>query len=310
MAKPRLAITLGDPAGIGPEIVYRAANSLKVKRVCSPVIFGDKKSIKKFSKIKGSTEFFVSSDVGNFKIGEPSKRSGIAAYKAIKSATQYCLEGKADAMVTAPVSKESLKLAGVKFPGHTELLAALTKSDNIAMMMACGKLHSVMATRHIPLVKVSDHLKAADIAATVKLAADFLKKTEKKELKIVLCGLNPHAGDNSILGTEEKNIIYPAYKILKKAGYKITGPLPADSAWLKTKKGEFDLVCGMYHDQVMIPLKCIAAEKIVNVTAGLPFVRTSPGHGTAFDIAGKNIADPSAMIEAILYAAKKAGVGI
>ena len=137
------------------------------------------------------------------------------------------------------------KTCGCKIPGHTELLAALTKSDNIAMMMACGKLHSVMATRHIPLVKVSDHLKAADIAATVKLAADFLKKTEKKELKIVLCGLNPHAGDNSILGTEEKNIIYPAYKILKKAGYKIT-VLCLRIPRLKTKKGGFDLVCGMY----------------------------------------------------------------
>lgn len=307
MSKPRLAVTLGDPAGIGPEIVYRAVNSLKVRRVCSPVIFGDEKVIKKYLKRSAKTEFFVSSSVKDFKIGKPSKESGTAAYEAVKAAARYCLQGKASAMATAPVSKESFKLAGIMYPGHTELLASITKSANVAMMMACGKMHGVMATRHIPLAEVSGKLKAADIAGTVKLAARFLKKTGKKDLKIVLCGLNPHAGDNSILGAEEKNIIYPAYKILKRAGYNVFGPLPADSAWLKTKNGGFDLICGMYHDQVMIPLKCIAAEKIVNVTAGLPFVRTSPGHGTAFDIAGKNIADPSAMIEALLYAAKKAG---
>ena len=180
MSKPRLAITLGDPAGIGPEIVYRAVNSLKIKRVCSPVVFGDEKVVKKYFKKYKNTEFFVSSRVGNFKTGEPSKESGTAAAEAVKAAVKYCLAGKASALVTAPVSKESLKFAGIKFPGHTELLADLTKSAGVAMLMACGKLHSVMVTRHIPLFEVAGKLKAGDIAASVKMQPLLSKKTKKK----------------------------------------------------------------------------------------------------------------------------------
>ncbi|MCL2485294.1 MAG: 4-hydroxythreonine-4-phosphate dehydrogenase PdxA [Endomicrobia bacterium] len=343
--KPRIAITLGDLAGIGSEIVFRAVNSLEVQRVCSPVIFGDKTAInnlqitnnKEMTSLRGEAksrrgnpgptshyDFITTSDIGKIALGKPSKKSGIAAYNAIKTASQFCLDGKADALVTAPVSKESLKLAGVKHPGHTELLAALTKSRNIAMIMACGKILSVMVTRHIPLNQVSKKLKSKDIIETVKLTVKFLSKIEELRvkskdtamnitlrsplstlsLKVALCSLNPHAGDNGILGDEEQKIIYPAYKALKKMKINVSVPMPADSAWLKTKNGEYDLICGMYHDQIMVPLKCIDAKKIVNVTAGLPFVRTSPGHGTAFDIAGKGKADPSAMIEAILFAAK------
>ncbi|MCL2334466.1 MAG: 4-hydroxythreonine-4-phosphate dehydrogenase PdxA [Endomicrobia bacterium] len=393
MPKPRVAITLGDIAGIGPEVVYGAVNSLKVQRVCRPVIFGDKTAIKamqgcgdaemrsngkagKNSSFASSpprllASFVITSDVGKVALGKPSKKSGIAAYNAVKAATQFCLDGKADALVTAPVSKESLKLAGVKYPGHTELLAALTKSKKFAMMMACGGINAVMVTRHIPLSKVSANIKTKDIVETVKLAVSFLKqqcgewRVESEDncdaemqgcrdagkqllpslrgstrlrhssvnsaaeaiqgscriftphsslptlpLKVVLCSLNPHAGDNGILGCEEKEIIFPAAKKLKSLGIN-AAVMPADSAWLKTKNGEFDLICGMYHDQIMIPLKCIDAQKIVNVTAGLPFVRTSPGHGTAFDIAGKGLAprglaDPAAMTEAILFAAKTA----
>ncbi|MDR1695994.1 MAG: 4-hydroxythreonine-4-phosphate dehydrogenase PdxA [Endomicrobium sp.] len=322
--KPRIAITLGDPAGIGSEIVLRAVNSLEVQRVCSPVIFGDEAAVKNYELRITNYDFVSTSNVGKIMLCKPSKKSGIAAFNAIKAAVQFCLDGKAGALVTAPVSKESLKLAGVKYPGHTELLAALTKSRDVAMLMACGEILSVMVTRHIPLSQVSKKLKTADIVKTVRIAADFLSVittgkapkqsgavdsalrslNSKLPLKVALCALNPHAGDNGILGNEEKKIIYPACGLLKKMKIDVSAPIPADSAWLKTKNGEFDLICGMYHDQIMIPLKCIDAKKIVNVTAGLPFVRTSPGHGTAFDIAGKGKADPSAMIEAILFAAK------
>ena len=307
MVKPRIAIALGDSAGVGGEIVFRAVNSLTVKRVCSPVVFGDKQSLKQFlpKSFKGvfPFEFVECSNIGNsVKIGVPSKISGIIAVSAIEKAVKYCMSKNTLALVTAPVSKESFKMANVKYPGHTELLASLTKSSNIAMLMACGKIHSVMVTRHISISQISKKLKTKDIVDTVKLSVNFIRKFGKKNITVALCGLNPHAGDNSILGKEEYKIILPAYKILKKAGIDITKPLPADSAWLKTKNGKFDLICAMYHDQVMIALKCIDASKIVNVTAGLPFVRTSPGHGTAFDIAGKNRADASAMIEAILYA--------
>ena len=320
MSKPRIAVTMGDPAGIGPEIVCRAVNSLKVQRVCSPVVFGDKTAINNlqitnnnYGKGKKKYEFIPTSNIGKVTLGKPSKKSGIAAYSAIKAAARFCLDGKADALVTAPVSKESLKLAGIKYSGHTEILQALTKSKKVAMMMVCGNICSVMVTRHIPLSEVSKKLKTKDIAETVKLAVNFFKMFNSAlnsslsalPLKVALCALNPHAGDNGILGKEDKKIIFPAYEILKKSGFNISKPIPADSAWLKIKNGEFDLICGMYHDQIMIPLKCIDAKKIVNVTAGLPFVRTSPGHGTAFDIAGKGKADVHAMIESILYAAGK-----
>jgi 4-hydroxythreonine-4-phosphate dehydrogenase len=295
-----VAITLGDPAGIGYEIVLRAVNSFRVKRVCSPIIFGDRQIFIKHIKGKISSNFIECSNIGHsLKIGAPSRKAGIIALLAIEKAVNYCMTGKANALVTAPVSKESFKLAGLKYPGHTELLAALTKSKKVAMLMACKQIHGVMVTRHIPISKIHKLLKTKDIIDTVKLSVSFIGK---KDIKIALCALNPHAGDNSILGAEEKKLIIPAYKTLLKQGINITPPLPADSAWLKAKNGLFDLVCAMYHDQLMIPLKCIDASKIVNVTAGLPFVRTSPGHGTAFDIAGKNKADIAPMIESILYA--------
>jgi 4-hydroxythreonine-4-phosphate dehydrogenase len=312
MTKPHLAVTLGDPAGIGYEVACSAVNSSAVKRVCIPVVFGDKQSLKqnlfKHPKNRMSFEFVESSNIGNsVKMGVPSKKAGIIAVSAIYKAVRYCADSEALALVTAPVSKESLKMAGIKYSGHTELLASLTKSKKVAMMMTCGNMHGVMVTRHIPVSKISENIKTKTIVETVNLSVNFLRKTGKKNIKVVLCGLNPHAGDNSILGFEEKKFILPAYKILKKSGIDITKPLPADSAWLKTKKGQYDLICAMYHDQVMIALKCINAAKIVNITVGLPFVRTSPGHGTAFDIAGKNKADVSAMIEAILYAARERG---
>jgi 4-hydroxythreonine-4-phosphate dehydrogenase len=310
MTKPSIAITLGDPAGVGYEIVFKAVNSLIVKRVCRPVIFGDRQSLiqalPKNFKVAMQFEFMECSNIGNsLKLGVASKKAGIIAVSAINEAVKYCMEAKAHALVTAPVSKESLKMAGVKYPGHTELLAALTNSKKVAMLMACGNIHSVMVTRHIPVSNICGNIKTKDIVETVKLSVHFIKEAKCKDIKVALCGLNPHAGDNSILGLEEKEFILPAYRILKTLGINITKPLPADSAWLKTKNGQFDLICAMYHDQVMIALKCINASKIVNVTAGLPFIRTSPGHGTAFDIAGKNKADAAAMIESILYAARR-----
>ncbi|MDR2426375.1 MAG: 4-hydroxythreonine-4-phosphate dehydrogenase PdxA [Endomicrobium sp.] len=306
MSKPRIAITLGDPAGIGPEIVFRAVNSLKVKRVCSPVIFGDRQNLNKYFKSRKNCELIESSFVKKkIYMGRPSALSGKAALSAIEKAVESCVKGYAEALVNAPVSKESFKLAGSNYPGHTELLADLTNSKEVAMMMVCGKICGAMVTRHIPLSAISSNIKTKDIVGTVMIAHAFFNKRGKKNIRTVLCALNPHASDNGILGIEEKKFIFPAYEILKKAGIDISKPQPADSAWLKTKNGEYDLICTMYHDQLMIPLKCIDAKKIVNVTAGLPFVRTSPGHGTAFDIAGKGKASPDSIIEAILYAAGK-----
>ena len=304
MLKPKVAITIGDPAGIGPEIVLRAVNSLKVQRVCSPVVVGDKNVISKYfdiSKKYKNLEFVFSSDYKkNIVTGKPSKISGLIACDAIRQAVKMCLEGKAKSMVTAPVSKESFKYAGLKYSGHTEFLAALTKTKNYCMMMICDNINSVMVTRHLPTSKVSSVLTKKDIVLTTALSADFVKSFLKRKPEILVCALNPHAGDNGILGNDEKEKIIPAIKELKKKGYNICGLYPVDVAWAKFLKYKYDLIVGMYHDQIMLPLKILNPKKIVNVTAGLPFVRTSPGHGTAFDIAGKNIADPYSMEEAIL----------
>ena len=308
MLKPKVAITIGDPAGIGPEIVFRAVNSLKVQRVCSPVVIGDRNIISKYFNINKkykNIEFVFSSDYKkDVIIGKPSKISGLIACDAIKCAVKMCIDKKTKSMVTAPVSKESFKFAGLKYSGHTEFLGALTKTKNFCMMMICDNLNSVMVTRHLPISKVSSVLTKKDIVLTTKLSADFVKKIVGKVPKIVICALNPHAGDNGILGNDEKEKIIPAINSLKKEGYNICGLYPVDVAWAKFLKYKYDLIVGMYHDQIMLPLKVLNPQKIVNVTAGLPFIRTSPGHGTAFDIAGKNIADPSSMEQAIICAVK------
>jgi 4-hydroxythreonine-4-phosphate dehydrogenase len=215
-----------------------------------------------------------------------------------------CINKETQAMVTAPVSKESFKYAGLKYTGHTEFLGHLTKTKNYCMMMICEDINSVMITRHLPISNISSILTKKDIIATTKLSADFIEKYSKKKPKIIFCSLNPHAGDNGILGNEEKEIIIPAMNKLTKCGYNICGLYPVDIAWLKFLKSKYDLIVGMYHDQIMLPLKILNPKKIVNVTIGLPFIRTSPGHGTAFDIAGKNTADYSSMEQAIIYAAK------
>lgn len=308
MLKPKLAITIGDPAGVGPEIVFRAVNSLKVQRVCSPVVVGDKNIILQYFDMRKKTdkvEFIFSSNYNKKVVmGKPSKISGLIACKAIEKAVKMCTNKEVKAVVTAPVSKESFKYAGLKFAGHTEYLANLTKTKQYCMMMICDKINSVMITRHLPISKLSTGIKEKDIIATTQLSADFIKKLINKNPKILVCALNPHAGDNGILGNEEKEKIIPAINKLQKIGYNICGPFPVDVAWTKFLKNKYDLIVGMYHDQIMLPLKILNPKHIVNVTVGLPFIRTSPGHGTAFDIAGKNIADFSSIQQAIIYATK------
>jgi len=308
MLKPKVAITIGDPSGIGPEIVFKAVNSLEVQRVCSPVVVGDKNVISKYfdiNKKSKKVEFVFSSNYNkNIQFGKPSKISGLIACDAIREAVKMCMLKKTKSMVTAPVSKESFKYAGLKHAGHTEFLGELTKTKNYCMMMICDNINSVMVTRHLPISKVSSYLTQKDIILTTKLSADFVKQILKKNPKIMMCALNPHAGDNGILGNDEKKIIIPAIKKLKEIKYNIVGLYPVDVAWSKFLQKKYDLIVAMYHDQIMLPLKILNPKKIVNVTVGLPFIRTSPGHGTAFDIAGKNIADFSSMEKAIIYAAK------
>jgi len=281
--KPRLIVTAGDPAGIGPEVASKALADPRVLAACDA--------------------HFVGSIFPAHKLGKPSLEGATAAVQALLQGIGYINAKKADGMVTSPVSKESFALAKFPYPGHTEWFAAQYAVKKIAMMMVAGSLRTILLTRHVSLQRVSATLTAQEIFDAAELGHAFLKQYVPKAKPIVLCGLNPHAGDQGILGDEEINLMAPAVAALVKKGIPIVGPIAADAAFRELVKGRYSLALAAYHDQGMIPLKVLAPEKMVNVTLGLPFVRTSPAHGTAFDIAGKDIADPTPMVEAILLAA-------
>ena len=221
---------------------------------------------------------------------------------SVHAAVQLALARRVAAVVTGPISKESLHLAGIPFPGHTEMLQALAGAPQVEMLMASGPLKALLITRHIPLKSVPGRLSIPGIVESVRLADRYLRRYLGRRPRWAVCGLNPHAGDNGILGDEEKRIVAPAVRRLAVAGLSVRGPLPADTAWSQHAAGRYDACACLYHDQGMIPLKALHPEKLVNITVGLPFARTSPGHGTAFDLGlGRRPwsgADPSATIEA------------
>jgi 4-hydroxythreonine-4-phosphate dehydrogenase len=282
--KPHLAITLGDPAGIGPEIVRKALRDPRVRKACEPIVLGNPRGVR---------------------LGTPTRQSGLRAIEALHEGLDLVLSGRAEALVTAPVSKESFRLADYGFPGHTEWLAKTCRVREVAMLMVCGPLRTILMTRHIPLSKVSSTLTQSTIVRSGELGYAFVKKTlGKTHPRLVACGINPHAGDGGIIGYEEIRLFRPALSSLRRKQIAISGPLPADSVYPMMAKGQFDLALSAYHDQGMIPLKVFAPDRVVNITLGLPFIRTSPGHGTAYDIAGRGVARPGPMIEAILLAAR------
>lgn len=307
MPLPKIAITIGDPAGIGPEVAVKAVSDRAVAKACEPLVIGHGPAMERYGlRLPKDVKLIdLPFDVEKAVPGRNSATSGRASFEFINHAVELIKNSQADALVTAPVSKAALMLAGVPYPGHTELLAALTGAKKCAMLMTAGKVRTVMVTRHLPVSEISKNINMENVMDTVELAAGLLAKGYGvKSPRIAVFALNPHGGESGMLGREEGMVIAPAVRALKEKGYDVTGPLPADSAWVKLLKGDFELGAAMYHDQAMIGLKCVAPGKVVNVTAGLPFVRTSPGHGTGFDIAGKNAADPGPMIEAILTAAR------
>lgn len=282
--KPRIAITLGDPAGIGPEIVAKALKDPRVRRACDPVVAGQPVRVP---------------------LGKPSRQAGLSAIQALNEGLSLVRSGSVQALVTAPVSKESFRLADHGFPGHTEWLAAVCRIPEATMLMVAGPLRAILLTRHVPLSKVSAYLTPRLIRRSAELGYAFIKhQMGKAHPRLVACGVNPHAGDHGIIGKEERTLFTPALRALKRKGILVAGPLPADSVFPRIVRGQYDLALAAYHDQGMIPLKLYAPERVVNITLGLPFIRTSPGHGTAYDIAGKGKAHPGPMIEAILLAAR------
>jgi 4-hydroxythreonine-4-phosphate dehydrogenase len=283
--RPIVAITAGDPAGIGPEIARKAAEDQRVLAVCEPKIYGPPAGAR-------------------FQSGVLSAAAGRSAYEAICDAVRDASAGRIDAIATAPVNKLAFSRAGLPWKGHTDLLAHLTGASRAAMMFWSEPLKVVLATVHVPLAEVPRLLTRDLLREIVDLTARELPRFGIVRPRLALAGLNPHAGENGLLGTEDETVLRPAVSDARQGGIDIDGPFPGDTIFGRAARGEFDVVVACYHDQGLIPVKLLAFGRSVNVTLGLPIVRTSVDHGTAFDIAGKGIADPSSMIEAVLLAAR------
>jgi 4-hydroxythreonine-4-phosphate dehydrogenase len=289
-AKPRIAITTGDPAGIGPEIARAASEHPDVMSLCEPQLFGpvDDEQLRAFTR------------------GVVSPKSGRAAYEAVLRAVDAALEGEVDAVATAPINKEAFAAAGLPWKGHTDLLAHLTGSSRGVMMFHSETLRVVLATVHIPLADVPAAITRPLIEETIAVTARELPRFGVAHPRIAVAGLNPHAGEGGLLGHEDEQVLRPAVAAAARSGVDVRGPFPADTLFGRAVAGEFDVVIACYHDQGLIPVKMAAFGKAVNVTLGLPIIRTSVDHGTAFDIAGRGVADPSSMIEAVKLAARLA----
>jgi 4-hydroxythreonine-4-phosphate dehydrogenase len=285
--RPRVAITTGDPAGIGPEVAARAAVDPRVLEACEPVLYRPP---------AGET----------FAPGVLSAAAGRAAYDVVVRAVEDAQRDVVQAIATAPVNKEAFRLAGLEWSGHTDLLAHLTGSSHVAMMFHSDALRVVLATIHIPLAEVPRALTQASLDATIALTARELPRFGIARPRIAVAGLNPHAGEHGLFGTEEETAIRPAIEACRTRGIDVSGPYPGDTVFVRARRGEFDAVIACYHDQGLIPVKLVAFGQAVNVTLGLPIIRTSVDHGTAFDIAGKGVADPESMISAVLLAARLA----
>jgi 4-hydroxythreonine-4-phosphate dehydrogenase len=285
--KPRVAITSGDPAGIGPEIAHKAADDRRVLDACEPVVYGPPSRPR-------------------FPPGQLSAKAGQAAYETLCAAVKDAQAGRVAAVATAPVNKLAFAQAGLPWKGHTDLLAHLTNSSNVAMMFWSDPLKVVLATIHIPLASVPAALTRTVVDNIIDLSWRELPRFGVANPRLAVAGLNPHAGEEGVLGHEERRVLRPAIEAAQQRGVRVEGPFPGDTVFGRAVRGDFDAVIACYHDQGLIPVKLLAFGRAVNVTLGLPIIRTSVDHGTAFDIAGKNVADPSSMIEAVLLAARLA----
>ena len=284
-----IGITVGDPAGIGPEIVEQALKSSQIARNVEYRIIGTR-------------------DAGN--AGKPCSETTRLAFDALEEAANLAMHGVIDAVVTGPVCKFRMQEIGFTFPGQTEFFATRTGTDNYAMMLTGGELTVALVTAHLPLAKVSPSLKCTEIVRVGALLAEFLDLRHGRSPRIAVAGFNPHAGEAGLLGREEIDIIQPAVDDLRRArpaGASFEGPISPDTLFYRAVHGEWDGILCMYHDQGLIPLKMHAFDAGVNVTLGIPFVRTSPDHGTAFELAGKRLARPDSMISAINLAVEISG---
>ncbi len=318
-----IAITIGDYNGIGPEVALKAAASRTIRANCTPLLIGPFKAFEyyanKFSlrrkilKVESLTDAIGRSEItildscpdfdDKIRPGKLARESGLWAGRAIEKAVELCTQRRADALVTAPVSKEALRLAGYGYPGQTEMVTVLSKSRHSIMIMASGFARIALATIHLPISEVSRALTREVICERLSIFNDSIRQDfAVKSPKIAVLGLNPHAGENGLIGKEENEVIRPAIDEARSMKINAVGPFPADAFFGTYREGNYDGILAMYHDQGLIPLKMQAFSTGINFTAGINIIRTSPDHGTAFDIAGKGIANPSSTIEAVKLA--------
>jgi 4-hydroxythreonine-4-phosphate dehydrogenase len=325
--KPLIAITMGDPAGIGPEIAAKAIASGELFEVCTPVVIGDAAIMKKAvaesglavtmrsigslteaKAVRGVLEILDLNlvDSRRHAWGKPDAAAGNAVHAYIKTAVEYALKGEADAITTAPISKAIMNAAGHHYAGHTELLAALTDSKEYGMLFVGGGLRVMLATIHVALKNVPGLITTGSLLKSIRLAHGAMHYFGIEKPRIGVAALNPHAGEGGLFGNEEWDQMLPALVKARQEGIDASDPLPADTLFYKARNNYFDVVIAMYHDQGLAPLKMVAFGNSVNVTVGLPIIRTSVDHGTAYDIAGKWCADPASLLAAVKLAANMA----
>ena len=323
--RPRIGITMGDPAGIGPEVVLKAVAEEEVRAVCRPVIIGDAQLLAHHARtldlqcgyeivrrderlpddISDPIIFHLDNISGHVEPGIESGAAGRAAAGYIEASVELCAAGSIDAIATAPINKRALFLGGYSFPGHTEFYAYLTSTDDYAMGFVAANLRVVLISTHVPLSQAIGLVRRERFEKTIRLTERELHRWGIERPRLAVAALNPHGAEGGLFGIEEASEIQPAVEACRAVdGINVRGPFSADTIFLRASRGEFDAVVACYHDQAMIPVKCLSFGEAVNVTLGLPFIRTSVDHGTAFDIAGKGIAEHSSMVAAIKLAAE------
>jgi 4-hydroxythreonine-4-phosphate dehydrogenase len=326
-SRPRIAITLGDPNGIGPEVTLKCLRDPSLRVQAQPVVMGSAHVLREHARALGYGELTLHTvtpgeavpdeglaildvlpeETPAVDFGRVTADGGRLAMRAVDAATEACIDGWADAMVTAPLSKDAISRAGYRFPGHTEFIAERTGADSYAMMMVAGDLRVGLVTAHVPIAEVPSRITEDAILGKLRVIQRTLRQDFGiAEPTIAVLGLNPHAGDGGVIGQEEKEVITPALKAAKQEGMHVAGPLPADGFFATDLDSGYDAVLAMYHDQGLVPFKALAFDRGVNFTAGLPIVRTSPDHGTAYNIAGQGVADAGSMRSAIELAVEVA----
>ena len=323
---PRIGVTMGDPAGIGPEVVLKAVAEPEVLALCRPVIVGDAQLLAHTARTldlqcgyeivrrgeplpeewNGPLIYHLDNIGTSVQPGVESGAAGRAAAEYIEAAVELCAAGALDAISTAPINKRALFLGGYSFPGHTEFLAHLTGAEECAMAFVASNLRIVLISTHVPLAEAIRLVQKDRITRAVRLTQRELRRWGIPAPRIAVAALNPHGAEGGLFGVEESAEIIPAVEACQAEGIDASGPFSADSVFLRASRGEFDAVVSCYHDQAMIPVKCLSFGEAVNVTLGLPFIRTSVDHGTAFDIAGRGVAEHSSMVAAITLAARLA----